>query len=324
MSTQYISTNGMIWGEISSAGVMRSYGHDAIGSVTETFVSGAIENSYRYKPYGATLAKTGAAADPNFLWDGSHGYRATTLPNATHYIRRRHYSDAVCRWTSADPLWPGQRAFAYAAVNPASYVDPSGQIYATTISGPMALSTCGAACVGANWKTDAGEANGFLVQHITNTRQATTCPGSKLTIPNPCPEYWEVWGIEGNNFYDLYSDYSINTSLANEDDTWKLPDAGGCSKDNFTMVGVAKFVPSGKLPTGFARGAGGTCAGTLLATSTPPNGWTDTGGYTRTFKTNWSCCCLFSPDILCYGPYQATQFTYSGKAAKGMQSCAQS
>ena len=57
MSTNYISTHGMIWGEISDAGVPRSYGHDALGSVIETYVGGALQNTYRYKPYGGSLAK---------------------------------------------------------------------------------------------------------------------------------------------------------------------------------------------------------------------------------------------------------------------------
>ena len=41
---------------------------------------------------GATLAKTGTAADPSFLWNGGSGYRATTLTTSAYYVRRRHYS----------------------------------------------------------------------------------------------------------------------------------------------------------------------------------------------------------------------------------------
>ena len=62
--TSYISANGMMLGEITG-GVMRNYGTDALGSIVETVLNGVEENTYVYKPYGATLAKTGTAADPS-------------------------------------------------------------------------------------------------------------------------------------------------------------------------------------------------------------------------------------------------------------------
>jgi len=125
MSTSYISTHGMIWGEISAAGVTKSYGHDALGSVTETFTSSSVQNTYRYKPYGSTLAKTGTAADPAFIWNGGSGYRATTLQNCGFYVRHRHYSSSSARWTCVDMLWPSQPAFSY-STSPQSQVDYSG------------------------------------------------------------------------------------------------------------------------------------------------------------------------------------------------------
>ena len=49
---------------------------DALGSVTATVdQSGTVQNTYRYKPYGDLLAKTGTGNDPKFLWVGSQGYR---------------------------------------------------------------------------------------------------------------------------------------------------------------------------------------------------------------------------------------------------------
>src|SRR5580704_209229 len=107
-TTNYICTHGVIWGEISDAGVTTSYGHDALGSVTETFVNGAVENTYRYKPCGEVLAKTGSAPDPSYLWNGGSGYRATMLTNSDFYVRARHYSIDSSQWSTVDPIWPTQ------------------------------------------------------------------------------------------------------------------------------------------------------------------------------------------------------------------------
>lgn len=73
--TSYYSFSGEILGEETN-GVRRDYLTDALGSVTATVTgAGAVENTYRYKPYGETLAKTGAGSDPKFLWNGTHGYK---------------------------------------------------------------------------------------------------------------------------------------------------------------------------------------------------------------------------------------------------------
>ncbi len=125
-TTNYICTHGMIWGEISDTGVTRSYGHDALGSVTETFVNGALENTYRYKPYGELLAKTGTAPDPSFLWNGGSGYKASSLSNSDCYVRARHFSVGSAHWTTVDTLWPNEQPFGYANANPITVPDPSG------------------------------------------------------------------------------------------------------------------------------------------------------------------------------------------------------
>ena len=126
MATNFITSHGMIWGEISDTGVTRSYGHDALGSVTETFVNGGLENTYRYKPYGGLLAKTGTAPDPSFLWNGGSGYRATNTDYSSYYVRRRHYAVGLVRWTTVDALWPTEQPFTYANSNPATWLDRFG------------------------------------------------------------------------------------------------------------------------------------------------------------------------------------------------------
>ncbi len=147
--TSYITIDGMLIGEITPAGEMRNYGTDALGSVVTTSLNGVAENTYRYKPYGGLLAKTGTAADPPFLWNGGSGYRATTLPNTTHYVRRRHYTEVAARWTTSDPLWPGERAYPYCRSVPSLCSDPTG-------TAPVGISPPSAPCcipLGVSWTT---------------------------------------------------------------------------------------------------------------------------------------------------------------------------
>ena len=69
-------------GRISPNMRKNHYLTDALGSVTATVTgAGVVENTYRYKPYGEQLAKTGTGSDPKFLWVGRWGYRnnSTTM-----------------------------------------------------------------------------------------------------------------------------------------------------------------------------------------------------------------------------------------------------
>jgi len=109
-----------------SAGAMRNYGSDALGSIVETVSNNATENTYQYTPYGTVLAKTGIAADPAFTWNGCDGYLATGLAKSECYVRRRHYSSSSAVWTSSDRLWPKEAPYAYAIANPVTTNDPSG------------------------------------------------------------------------------------------------------------------------------------------------------------------------------------------------------
>ncbi|HRJ28098.1 MAG TPA: hypothetical protein PLO61_11410 [Fimbriimonadaceae bacterium] len=90
-TTNYHSVNGVLIGE-STGGVRTDYLTDALGSVTATMDQSAnIKNTYRYKPYGDVLAKTGTDPDPKFMWNGSTGSRKTGLANSGQYNINRHY-----------------------------------------------------------------------------------------------------------------------------------------------------------------------------------------------------------------------------------------
>ncbi|MCH8274749.1 MAG: hypothetical protein IH851_08160 [Armatimonadetes bacterium] len=127
--TNYFTVNGEIIGE-ETGGTQTDYLTDALGSVTATVnQSAAVVNTYRYKPYGGLLAKTGVGADPKFRWVGARGYRQTGKQFSDVYVRARHYSTGSAQWTTADPLkvpLGPANAYAYVFANPVSLADPSG------------------------------------------------------------------------------------------------------------------------------------------------------------------------------------------------------
>ena len=134
--TNYYTVDGEIIGE-ATGGVRADYMVDALGSVTGTVDQSAqVLNTYRYKPYGALLAKTGAGADPKRQWVGSLGYRATGRRQSESYVRARHYGTSSGLWTSHDRWWPRLPALGYGLGNPCVFVDPTGTLpYFTSDSG---------------------------------------------------------------------------------------------------------------------------------------------------------------------------------------------
>ncbi|RYG99827.1 MAG: hypothetical protein EON58_02545 [Alphaproteobacteria bacterium] len=122
----YHVANGRLRGQTTS-GVRTDYLTDALGSVTATVTATAtVENTYRYKPYGDRLSKTGTGVDPRFLWTGDTGSRTTGAAKVEQYNRARHYGNRSGMWTSLDPLWPVEKAYAYVRGNPTTWTDPSG------------------------------------------------------------------------------------------------------------------------------------------------------------------------------------------------------
>ena len=122
----YYSVAGEIIAE-ETGGVRTDYITDALGSIVGTVDSSqAVVNTYRFKPYGALLAKTGTGPDPRFLWTGNTGSRTTNLNRAEQYNRARHLGVKEGTWTSVDPLWPDEMAYGYVKGNPSTKIDPFG------------------------------------------------------------------------------------------------------------------------------------------------------------------------------------------------------
>ena len=128
--TNYYTVNGSIIGE-STNGVRTDYLMDALGSVTGTVnSSGQVINTYRYKPFGDLLSKSGTGADPAFGWVGTQGYKQTQKKFSNFYVRARHYGSSQGRWTTVDPYKaPVQQyitRYMYAMMNPIRLIDPTG------------------------------------------------------------------------------------------------------------------------------------------------------------------------------------------------------
>jgi len=124
--TYYDTVNGQLIGETTS-GVRTEYLTDALGSVTATVnSSGEIVNTYRYKPYGQLLSKTGSGEDPRYLWTGNTGSRRTLVTYAEQYNQARHYGSKQAAWTTVDPLWPEELEYLYVAGNPIVATDEFG------------------------------------------------------------------------------------------------------------------------------------------------------------------------------------------------------
>lgn len=127
--TNYYTVEGEIIAEKTAGSTRVDYLTDALGSVTATVNQSAqVVNTYRYKPYGTQLAKTGTGSDPAFGWVGTKGYRPTQKKFSDFYVRARHYGDATGQWTTRDPLYRLRLWFVYASANPTSFIDPSGMI----------------------------------------------------------------------------------------------------------------------------------------------------------------------------------------------------
>jgi len=131
----YVNVNGRTVAE-HTAGVRTAYLTDALGSVTATVNSSqTVVNTYRWKPYGDRLAKTGAGADPTLGWVGTYGYRRTQRSRSEYYMLARHYDSIGGRWTTVDPLWPRELSYSYARARVVSLRDAAG-------SRPTELTPC--------------------------------------------------------------------------------------------------------------------------------------------------------------------------------------
>ena len=119
--TTYRTYNGRLRAEVTD-GVRTTYLTDALGSVTATVDSSqTVLNTYRYKPSGDLLAKTGSSPDPRFLWSGDTGGRNSPTNYAEQYERQNHLGHLTVSWISPNRSRSAVCQYLYAFANPTTH-----------------------------------------------------------------------------------------------------------------------------------------------------------------------------------------------------------
>lgn len=271
---------------------------DALGSVTATVNQSAqVVNTYRYKPYGTQLAKTGTGSDPAFGWVGTQGYRPTQKKFSGFYVIARHYGDTTGQWTTPDPARyiAGLNTYSYVGGNPVIWIDPSGLIGIIVGNPPRVTpipGTCGANKFEIKWQVPKGF-TGYVVQHIVMSSNITDCNGRK--IPTKDIEYWERWIVVNGIVYGAnHTEGSLSGGAT--DDTFQTPGQTNNTRGCATIHGYAENLA--KLPPGLGWiyvPPAGSPTGMLPYVPGGPGkpgwpGWVEKGGVSHWLRSCWNCC----------------------------------
>jgi RHS repeat-associated protein len=111
------------------------YNADALGSITSlNDTTGAIVATYQYDAFGKSTGTTGTLAN-SFRYTGREWDQEIGL----YYYRARYFDSSIGRFLSDDPVGfkGGPNFYRYVLNNPASLVDPSGEITQVAVGGPV-------------------------------------------------------------------------------------------------------------------------------------------------------------------------------------------
>jgi hypothetical protein len=307
--TNYYCVDGQMLGE-STNGVFTGYLPDANGSVTATVDdAGQVLNTYRYKPFGGLLAKTGNAPDPRFGWRGFDRQSGAIMfrPTGTH---RGYYS------SQAAYVQPGGPRGTYMMKNPILGAE-NCVVECLELSTAKLIGPCGEFGLVTIWGLNNSCKNfdGYVIQEITLTSCMTTCDGRPMSLAETCcpqnvthdgtckrDRYWEGWRI-------VIEDGEWQTDPSLMRDFFKNQ-PHNCTIGSYEIHAEAGLVEkktifededwqNGKVP----------CAGQLVSTCNKPAWWPLPNMKSRSHFLQWACCCDGKHDLTkdCpVGPYQDT------------------
>lgn len=163
----------------------RQYHFDALGSTVN--MTDASQNSIGSARYGAfgTMINGLSQVDSVFQYEGRIGYLQCHLTNLS-YARRRDYSSDLGRWTSKDTidvLGASRNVYWFNRNSPLNRVDYNGELDEVMLSSHSGA--CASYAVRFAWTTESGEADGFIIQKVSEWTRARTCT-SPTGRPNRC------------------------------------------------------------------------------------------------------------------------------------------
>jgi RHS repeat-associated protein len=128
VTTYYIYGMGLLYQitETATATNTLTYHYDYRGStIALTDDSGIVRDRFEYSLYATLTYRAGTDETP-FLFNGRYGVMSD--PNGLLYMLNRYYNPFICRFISSDPsgFAGGLNFYAYANLNPVSYLDPFG------------------------------------------------------------------------------------------------------------------------------------------------------------------------------------------------------
>lgn len=298
----YHTVNGQMVGQ-STGTTFTQYLTDALGSVTATVNGKRVTNTYRYKPYGERLAKTGSGPDPDFQWTGGTGSRVTGRSRAEQYNRARHYGTSQASWTSQAHEIGSSYVFRRPTVIVHKSSMSGSSFFNSLLSmrvtyGPVVCNNYGMTVVNVQFVVPPSY-TGYIVQEIFKVKSVLTCDGRPIERDSYIRHYWEAWRVDKGRIYATSPSGREEDITLQVHDSWREGGGYSCTQGNSTTRGYAKlwsdFSPEAE---GFRPG-GVEWAHGLLSTSERPRTWTNSNGIDRKQASFWGECCVKTGQAAC-------------------------